>query len=159
MHFSVPCLGTQCENVISCVQFGGWKSVRFDSKTLGNKCDFTGILSIETIEGEEADALLRKLGKSDGEAAEGKKKKKKDKKTTEEPVSEIAEGEANKNKKPKHAESTTKAAESTGKMKTEKTVSKRDQEKEQTAHSTTPTKKRSREAAGRAPLDGQAAER
>ena len=45
-------------------EFRGWKPVRFDSKTLGRQCDFTGMLSIETIEGDEADALLRKLGRS-----------------------------------------------------------------------------------------------
>jgi len=61
-------------------KFSKWKPVKFDSKTLGAKCDFTGMLSIETIDGDEADELLRNLGKLDGEDGDGKKKKKKKKK-------------------------------------------------------------------------------
>jgi hypothetical protein len=65
-------------------KFRSWKPVNFDSKTLGTKCDFTGVLSIECIDGDgdEAEEFLRSLGK--GESADGhettKKKKKKKKK-------------------------------------------------------------------------------
>ena len=66
-------------------KFRSWKPVNFDSKTLGTKCDFTGVLSIECIDGDgdEAEEFLRSLGK--GESADGnettkKKKKKKQKK-------------------------------------------------------------------------------
>jgi ATP-dependent RNA helicase DDX24/MAK5 len=58
-------------------QFRSWKPLRFDSKSLGNKCDFTGMLSIATIDGDEAEELLRSLGKA-GEV--GSKKEKKTKK-------------------------------------------------------------------------------
>jgi hypothetical protein len=64
-------------------KFRSWKPVNFDSKTLGTKCDFTGVLSIECIDGDgdEAEEFLRSLGK--GESADGnettKKKKKKKK--------------------------------------------------------------------------------
>jgi hypothetical protein len=63
-------------------QITGWKPVKFDSKTLGTKCDFTGMLSIETIDGDEAEELLRNLGKPSDGAEPGKKKKKKAKKGT-----------------------------------------------------------------------------
>jgi len=64
---------------VHCVQFRNWRPVKFDSKSLGSKCDFTGMLSIETIDGDEADELLRRLGKAGAEDGTAKKKKKQQK--------------------------------------------------------------------------------